>query len=284
MMLKAAGIQAACINDKYKNLENAINLINMAVERGAQIIGLQELFNLHWFPFDINEKNFSLAEREDGKTIKTMQALAKEKEIVLICPIFEQDISGVYYNSAIVIDADGSIAGKYRKTHIPELPYWEEKYYFKPGNLGFPVFSTKYAKIGIQICWDIFFPEVSRILAMKGAEIIFSPTASDSIPSIPKWEKVIASNAITNNLFIFRINRVGNEKHHQFYGKSFCVNPEGNFICGPSNEKDSILIADIDLGQIGETRRLWTFIRDRREEIYGEIAGLSLEKLVKQEA
>ena len=114
----------------------------MAVERGANIIGLQELFNLHWFPFDINEKNFSLAEREDGKTIKTMQALAKEKEIVLICPIFEQDISGVYYNSAIVIDADGSIAGKYRKTHIPELPYWEEKYYFKPGNLGFPVFTS----------------------------------------------------------------------------------------------------------------------------------------------
>jgi len=207
-----------------------------------------------------------------------MQALAKEKEIVLICPIFEQEISGVYYNTAVVIDADGSIAGKYRKTHIPEHPYWEEKYYFKPGNLGFPVFTTKFAKIGIQICWDIFFPEVSRILAIKGTEIVFSPTASDSVPAMQKWEKVIASNAIMNNLFIFRVNRVGNEKHQNFYGKSFCVNPEENYICGPSNEKDSILIADIDLKQITEARKLWTFMRDRREEIYGEIAGLSWEK------
>ena len=254
----------------------------MAAERGAKIVGLQELFNIQWFPYEINENNFALAEKEDGKTIKTLQALAKEKEIVLICPFFEQDISGVYYNTAVVIDADGSIAGRYRKNHIPEHPYWEEKYYFKPGNLGFPVFATRYAKIGVQICWDVFFPEVSRILAVKGAEVIFSPTASDSVSAIQKWEKVISSNAIANNVFIFRVNRVGKEKHQQFYGKSFCVNPEGNFICGPSNEKNSILIADIDLDQITEARRLWTFMRDRREEIYGEVAGLSLKKPLKK--
>ena len=278
LMFKVAGIQAACSENKDKNLENTINLIRMAADREAKIIGLQELFNIHWFPYEINEDNFALAEKEDGKTIKILQNLAKEKEIVLICPVFEHDISGVYYNTAFVIDADGSIAGKYRKNHIPEHPYWEEKYYFKPGNLGFPVFTTRYAKIGIQICWDVFFPEVSRILALKGAEIIFSPTASDSVSAIQKWEKIISSNALANNVFIFRVNRVGNEKHQQFYGKSFCVNPEGNLICGPSNEKDSILIADIDLHQIGETRRLWTFIRDRREEIYGEIVGFSWEK------
>ncbi|MBI5375058.1 MAG: N-carbamoylputrescine amidase [Candidatus Schekmanbacteria bacterium] len=275
-MLKVAGIQFACSKDKEKNTELALSLAEMAVGKEAQILCFQELFNLRWFPSDtISAEAFAFAETAEGKTVSLMKDFAKKNKVVVVCPFFEKANDGVYYNSAAVIDADGMLLGLYRKTHIPEIPYWHEKHFFKPGNLGFPVFKTCYAKIGIQICWDIFFPEVSRILAYKGAQIIFAPTASDAVPSMPKWEKTLAANAITNGVFMFRVNRVGKEEFHEFYGNSFCLNPDGEIICGPSGMNDGILVAETDLTQISETRRIWPFLRDRREEIYGELTGFS---------
>lgn len=272
--IKVAGIQFACSNDIEKNLSTALSLSEMAVERGAKIICFQELFNLHWFPAThLSKKALKHAETAEGPTITKMRSFAKDNSVVLVCPFFEKEDDGVYYNSAAVIDAGGKLLGVYRKTHIPEIPYWYEKSFFKAGNLGFPVFETAYGKIGVQICWDVFFPEIARILALKGAKIIFTPTASDLEPAKNKWEKSLAASAISNGIFVFRVNRVGKEKFNNFYGDSFCLNPEGEAICGPSGMNDGILVAEIDFTQVEETRRIWPFLRDRREEIYGEIIG-----------
>jgi len=276
-MLKICGIQMACGEDKQKNLQKAVRLAELAVEKGAKIIGFQELFNTHWFPKDIDQRNFSLAEPINGQSIQMMRKVAKEKSAVLICPLFEEGIEGVYYNTAVVINADGKVLGAYRKVHIPQIPLWEEKSYFSPGDKGFPVFHTKYAKIGVQICWDNFFPEGTRILALKGAQIIFAPTAA-AFASHHKWETIIRAHAIANGVFIFRVNRVGSEEKQDFYGKSFCVTPEGELVDRPSGMQEGIVFANIDLGDIGMTRREWTFLRDRRPEVYGELAGVSWQR------
>lgn len=281
-MIKIASIQFSCIKNKEKNINKAIDLSSMAAEKGAKILCFQELFNTHWFPKDTDAKNFDLAEEVTGNTVKIFSKKAKEMNVIIICPIFEKDINGAYYNSAVVINNDGEILGKYRKAHIPQLPLWEEKFYFKPGDLGFPVFKTDYATIGIQICWDNFFPEGSRILALKGAEIIFSPTAA-AFASHERWEKMISGNAIANNLFILRINRVGSEEKQDFYGKSFCVDPNGDLIAGPTGLNDSILLADINLDTIRVFRDKWGFFRDRREKIYSEILGVNIEDIYKRE-
>jgi len=220
----------------------------------------------------MNKRNFSLAEKMDGLTIGTMRKLAKEYGVVLICPIFEIEEDS-FYNSAIVIDADGEIVGSYRKIHVPQIPLWEERYYFSSGNHGFPVFKTKFAPIGIQICWDNFFPEGSRILALKGAKILFSPTAA-AFASQRKWETVISSNAIANGVYIFRVNRVGSEEKQDFYGRSFCISPEGELLDKPTGMKDSIALIEIDLKDIDKTRKEWPFFKDRRPETYKEILHL----------
>ena len=273
-MLKICGIQMACIEDKQKNLQKAVRLAELAADKGAKIIGFQELFNTHWFPREINQSNFDLAEPINGQSIQMMRKVAKAKSVVLICPIFEEGIEGVYYNTAVVINADGKVLGEYRKVHVPQIPLWEEKSYFSPGDKGFPIFHTKYAKIGVQICWDNFFPEGTRILALKGAQIVFAPTAA-AFASHQQWEIVMRAHAIANGLFIFRVNRVGSEKKQDFYGKSFCVTPEGELIDRPSGMQEGIVFANIDLKTIGITRREWSFLRDRRPEVYGEVAGLS---------
>jgi len=192
----------------------------------------------------MDKKHFSFAEMVDGPSIKPMQELARRYNVVLICPIFEKG-EDAFYNSAVVIDAGGEILGSYRKAHIPQIPLWEEKFYFLPGNLGFPVFQTKFAIIGIQICWDNFFPEGSRILALKGAQIIFSPTAA-AFASQEKWETVISSNAISNGVYIFRVNRVGSEEKQDFYGRSFCVSPEGELLDKPTGMKEGIALIEIN--------------------------------------
>jgi N-carbamoylputrescine amidase len=247
-MLKICGIQMACVEDKDRNLKKAAQLAQLASEKGAKIICFQELFSTHWFPRDIDRAHFGLAEPIDGQTVHMMQHIAKEKSVVLICPMFEEGIEGVYYNTAVIIDADGRVLGKYRKAHVPQIPLWEEKFYFTPGDTGFPVFSTRYAKIGVQICWDNFFPEGTRVLALKGAQIIFAPTAA-AFASQQKWETV--------------------------YGTSFCVTPEGELTDNPSGMQEGIVFASIDLRDIGLARREWTFLRDRRPEVYREIAGMS---------
>lgn len=271
-MLKIAGGQMPCYPDKKRNLEKAEHLALLAVEQGAKIICFQELFHTHWFPMDINPVNFQLAESIPGPTTEIFSKLAFKNEAVIILPMFEKDDRGLYFNSAAVIDADGQILGKYRKIHVPQIPLWEEKAYFQPGDLGFPVFSTRYARVGVQICWDNFFPEGARILALKGAQIILAPTAA-ALASQKKWEKVICANAAMNGLFIFRVNRVGKETKQHFYGNSFCAGPEGELVDLPSGRQQGLVIVNLDLQEIERTRRVWTFLRDRRPEIYGEITG-----------
>jgi N-carbamoylputrescine amidase len=266
-----AGIQTYCCEDKERNLEKAIKFSQIAIEKGANIICFQELFTTHWFPKEIKKCHFSYAEKNEGPSIMRIQKLSKENGIVFVCPIFETEGEKVFYNSAVIIDAGGEILGTYRKIHIPQIPLWEEKYYFSPGNFGFPVFRTKFATIGVQICWDNFFPEGARILALKGSQIIFSPTAA-AFASQKKWETVISSNAISNGIYIFRVNRVGSEEKQDFYGRSFCVSPEGDFLVKPTGMKEGIVLIDIDLKNIDKVRKEWPFFKDRRPETYKEIS------------
>jgi N-carbamoylputrescine amidase len=268
-LIKLAGIQLSCCEEKERNIEKAFKFAQIAIEKGANLICFQELFATHWFPREINNHYFSLAEKMNGFTILRMQELAEEYGVVLVCPIFEIEENS-FYNSAIVIDAGGEILGSYRKIHVPQIPLWEERYYFSPGNQGLPVFKTKFATIGVQICWDNFFPEGSRILALKGAKIIFSPTAA-AFASQKKWETMISSNAIANGVYIFRVNRVGSEEKQDFYGRSFCISPEGELLDKPTGMKDSIALIEIDLRKIDKTRKEWPFLRDRRPDIYTEI-------------
>ena len=269
-MLKIAGIQMNCSQDKEKNLEKALLLAKIASEQGAKMLCFQELFNTHWFPMDIRPDHFPLAEEIPGPATEAMQGVARKWEVVIVLPFFEKDSRGFYFNTAVVIDADGKMLGKYRKVHIPQIPLWEEKAYFQPGDLGFPVFPTRYARVGVQICWDNFFPEGARILALKGAQIIFSPTAA-ALASQEKWEKVICAHAATSGIYIFRVNRVGREAKQNFYGKSFCASPEGELVDPPSGAQEGVVISSIDLAEIERTRRVWTFLRDRRPEIYQEL-------------
>ena len=270
-MVRLAGIQTHCCEEKERNLEKAIKLSQIAIDKGANIICFQELFTTYWFPKEMEKRHFSYAEKIDGPSIMKMQKLAKEKEVVLVCPIFEMEEERVFYNSAVVIDAGGEILGAYRKIHVPQIPLWEERYYFSSGNLGFPIFKTRFAAVGVQICWDNFFPEGARILALKGAQIIFSPTAA-AFASQRKWETVIASNAISNGVYIFRVNRVGSEEKQDFYGRSFCISPEGDFLDKPTGMKEGIALIDINLKNIDKARKEWPFFKDRRPETYKEIS------------
>ena len=269
-MIRLAGVQITCCEEKERNLEKAIRYAQFAIEKGANIICFQELFTTHWFPREMNDLNFSLAEKIDGISIPRMQALAKENHVVFICPIFEAGEENVFYNTAVIVDADGEILGRYRKVHVPQIPLWEERYYFSSGNLGFPVFETKFADIGIQICWDNFFPEGSRILALKGAQIIFSPTAA-AFASQKRWETVISGNAVVNGVYILRVNRVGSEEKQDFYGRSFCVSPEGELIDKPTGLKEGVALVDIDLKNVVQARKEWPFFKDRKPGLYQEI-------------
>ncbi|MBM4306859.1 MAG: acyltransferase [Deltaproteobacteria bacterium] len=276
-MIKLAGIQISCGEEKERNVEKAIKFAQLAAERGANILCFQELFTTHWFPKEMNPGHFQFAEPVHGPTVMKMQQFAKEREVVLICPIFEKD-EQTFFNSAVIIDAGGEILGNYRKIHIPQIPLWEERFYFSSGNFGFPVFKTKFAVIGVQICWDNFFPEGSRILALKGAQIIFSPTAA-AFASQEKWRTVISSNAMTNGVFIFRVNRVGSEAKQDFYGKSFCVSPEGELMDKPSGMKEGITFVDIDLKSIDRIRKEWPLLKDRKPENYHEISTINVDSL-----
>jgi len=271
-VIRIAGIQMACGEVKRKNIDRAVRLVGLAAERGARIICLQELFSTHWFPRGINKESFELAESLNGPTFEAMQPLAREKEVVLICPIFEKEGEDVFYNSAVVIDAGGKILGVYRKVHIPQIPLWEEKSYFSPGDKGFPVFHTAYGRVGVQICWDNFFPEGTRCLALGGAQIVFSPTAA-AFASQERWRTMISANAMANGIFIMRVNRVGSEERQDFYGRSFCVGPEGELIGSPSGIKEGILFADVDPREIARYRREYPFLCDRRPKTYKQISN-----------
>jgi N-carbamoylputrescine amidase len=269
--MKISGIQFSCSESKGKNTEKACAMMDMAVEQGAVIVCFQELFNLPWFPRKRDESAFAQAEEIVGPTVARFREKAAQSGCVVVLPLFEKTVDR-YYNSCVVIDADGELAGAYRKVHVPDIPLWEEKFYFGAGD-GFPVFQTRYGRLGVQISWDNLFPEVSRILALKGADIIVAPT-SCAFKSQSIWQTVITSNAITNALYTIRINRTGSEEKQDFYGMSFCANPEGELIGGPTSTGDAILLADIDIESLAEIRREWPIMRERRPDLYKEILNV----------
>lgn len=271
-MVRVGLIQMSCTENKEENVTKALSLAEKAVQDGAKIICFQELFHTHWFPRSVDSENYCLAEPVDGPTVTMMVNFAKKNQVVIIVPIYEKAEEGIYYNSAVVIDADGKVLGTYRKNHVPHIPLWEEKFYFAPGNNGYPVFNTRYAKIGVLICWDNFFPEAARVLGLKGAEIIFAPTAS-SLASQPRWKKIICSHAIANNLFVARVNRVGDEQGQKFFGNSFFADPDGEIFAEASGTEEAVLVADLELEIIRDFKNIWAFYRDRRPETYWDIVG-----------
>jgi N-carbamoylputrescine amidase len=270
-ILKTAGIQLAPCSTKEESLKKAGGLVRLAAKKGVRLICLPQLFTTPWFPHKIDIQAKSFAETEDGPTLCALKELAAEENVVLVAPIFEREGSE-HFSTAFIIGQSGEIIGKYRKVHVPQIPLWEERAYFRPGNLGFPVFETPYCRIGVQICWDVFFPEGFRILALKGAEVVFAPTASAFYHSRTKWERAIQAAAHGNGLFIFRVNRVGKEKRQDFYGRSFCAGPDGEFVVKPAGSSEGIIIAELDMGELSAARNEWVFLKDRRPENYGEIA------------
>jgi len=278
---RVALLQLSAAEDAALNLRKTEEKIREASSRGAAVVCLQELFQSRYFPQSVDVRNYALAEALPSKTSERMAALAAELEIVLIVPLFEEARPGLYFNTALVFDADGRELGKYRKTHIPDGPQYHEKFYFTPGNLGYPVFRTRHGVIGVGICWDQWFPEVARVFALEGAQILFYPSAIGSEPDRPgyssaeAWRTVIRSHAIANGIFVAAVNRVGVEDEMTFYGESFVADPFGETLVRAGAEEE-VLIADLDLGRIRELRDLLHFLRDRRIETYRPL----LERLV----
>ncbi len=271
--IKLALIQSACGADVQENENRTLKQIEEAAGLGANIVCLQELFNAIYFCQYVDVKSYRYAQKFPNASTDKLQEVAKRLGIVLVVPFFEEALPGVYFNTAVVYDRDGTYLGKYRKNHIPEGPQYLEKYYFTPGDLGYPIFKTQFGIIGIGICWDQWFPEVARILALQGAEILLYPTAIGSEPDRPEfdssepWRTIIRSHAIANNVFVGAVNRVGVETEMSFYGKSFIANPYGDIIAGAGNQ-DEIIMATCDLSEIRASRELLQFFRDRRVDTY----------------
>jgi N-carbamoylputrescine amidase len=275
-------IQTSCSVDPSKNLQNAIQKISSAASRGAKIICLQELFRSRYFCQVEDAELFSLAETIPGPTTHALSELAEKLEIVIIVPLFEKRTQGIYHNTAVVIDADGAIVGKYRKMHIPDDPCFYEKFYFTPGDSGFQSFPTRYGRVGVLICWDQWFPEAARLTALSGAQFIFYPTAIGFQPAdagevekqISAWETVQKGHAIANGVFLASTNRVGTEDALTFWGRSFICNPFGEILAQAGQSSEEILIAPCDLQEIETTRQNWPFLRDRRIDAYQGIAKI----------
>ncbi|OLS19797.1 MAG: N-carbamoyl-D-amino acid hydrolase [Candidatus Heimdallarchaeota archaeon LC_3] len=250
--------------------------IKEAGEKGVQILCLQEIFYGPYFCAEQNKRWYSSAEKVPGPTTERLAKYAKEYNMVMIIPVYEEHMTGVYYNTAAIYDADGSYLGKYRKNHIPHVdPGFWEKFYFKPGNLGYPVFDTAYGKVGIYICYDRHFPEGARELALNGADIIFNPSATVAGLSEYLWKLEQPAHAVANGYFVGAINRVGVEAPWnigEFYGSSYFCDPRGNFVVQGSRNQDELIIADLDFDKIREVRDTWQFFRDRRPETYKQIS------------
>lgn len=283
-IVKCGLIQASCpwSTEKYslkqikeKMIDKHVAMIETAAKKGVQMLGLQEIFYGPYFCAEQDTKWYDTAERIDGPTTKLMQKLAKKHQMVIVSPIYETPSTGTYYNTAAVIDADGSLKGIYRKNHIPHCaPGFWEKFYFKPGNLGYPVFQTRYAKVGVYICYDRHFPDGARILGLNGAEIVFNPSATVKGLSQYLWKLEQPAHAVANQYFVGASNRVGIEKPWnmgEFYGQSYFCDPRGQMLAVGSPDKDELVVANLDFDQILEVRKVWQFFRDRRPETYGEL-------------
>ena len=277
---KIALVQMKMSSDLKKNIQNATNKIKIAAKKGAKVICLPELFLTKYFCQVENHKNFNLAEKIPGPNSHLFSLLAKELKIILIISLFEKKTSGLYHNSSIVINEKGKILGKYRKMHIPDDPQFYEKFYFTPGDLGFKSFKTSKGNLGTLICWDQWFPEAARLTALKGAEIIFYPTAIGWHPKEKKkfgksqlnsWLSIQRSHAIANGVYVAAINRVGTEKQGnkkiEFWGNSVMFDPSGNIV-KKANLKENILICEIDFKKVETSRQHWPFFRDRRIDYY----------------
>lgn len=263
---------------KRANLEHQMKMVEDAAAKGVQMLCFQEIFTTPYFCAEQQTRWYEAVEKiPDGKTVRFMQDVAKQFGMVLIVPIYEEDIAGIYYNSAAVIDADGTYLGKYRKTHIPHVnPGFWEKFYFRPGNLGYPCFDTAFARIGVYICYDRHFPEGARCLGLNGAEIIFNPSATVAGLSEYLWKLEQPAHAVANGYFVGAINRVGTEAPWnigEFYGQSYFCDPRGQIIAEASRDKDELVVADLNMDMIREVRNTWQFFRDRRPDAYGQIVA-----------
>lgn len=262
---------------KEAMLDKHIPYIEDAGKQGVQILCLQEIFNTPYFCPGQDKTWYGSAESIPGPTTELMQSYAKKYDMAMIVPIYEKEQAGFLYNSAAMIDADGKYMGKYRKNHIPHTSGFWEKFFFKPGNLGYPVFQTKYAKVGIYICYDRHFPDGARVLGLNGAEIVYNPSATVAGLSQYLWKLEQPAHAVANGYFMGCINRVGTEKPWnlgRFYGNSYFVDPKGQIITEASENKDELLIAEFDLDMIDEVRATWQFYRDRRPETYEKLVEL----------
>jgi len=269
----AAPIEAPIEEIKRINVEKHLKLIEEAAKQGVKILCMQEVFTTPYFCAEQQTRWYEAVEKiPDGPTVKLMRDVAREHGMVLIVPIYEEEITGVYYNTAAVIDADGKYLGKYRKNHIPHVaPGFWEKFYFKPGNLGYPAFDTAYARIGVYICYDRHFPEGARALGLNGAEIVFNPSATVAGLSEYLWKLEQPAHAVANGYFIGAINRVGYEAPWnigEFYGQSYFCDPRGQIIAQAPRDEDALVVADLNLDMIREVRNTWQFFRDRRPETY----------------
>ncbi len=270
--VRGALIQASWTGDKDTMIEKHVKYAHEAAGQGAQVMCFQELFYGPYFCQVQDTKYYSYTEAiPDGPTTRMMQDLAKETGMVLIVPMYEEEQTGVYYNTAAVIDADGRYLGKYRKTHIPQVAGFWEKFYFRPGNVGYPVFDTAVGKVGVYICYDRHFPEGARALGLNGAEIVFIPSATSRGLSQHLWRIEQTSHAIANGYFVGTINRVGTEPlgDNDFYGQSYFCTPRGEFVGDVGDPWDEeLLVRDLDMSQVEEVRQVWQFYRDRRPDAY----------------
>ncbi|HEV7902530.1 MAG TPA: nitrilase-related carbon-nitrogen hydrolase [Pyrinomonadaceae bacterium] len=274
----AAPTDAPIEEIKRANIEKHVRLIEDAARQGVQILCMQEVFTTPYFCAEQQTRWYEAVEKiPDGPTVKLMQEVAKQHGMVIVVPIYEEEIAGIYYNTAAVIDADGKYLGKYRKNHIPHVnPGFWEKFYFKPGNLGYPAFDTAYARIGVYICYDRHFPEGARILGLNGAEIVFNPSATVAGLSEYLWRLEQPAHAVANGYFIGAINRVGHEQPWdigEFYGQSYFCDPRGKFLAEAPRDEDALVVAELDLDVIREVRNTWQFFRDRRPDTYDQIVA-----------
>jgi N-carbamoylputrescine amidase len=286
-IVKCGLIQAthACSTDepieriREANVAKHVALIERAGREGVQILCMQEIFTGPYFCAEQNPRWYDAVERiPEGPTTQLMIELARRHRMVLVVPLYEEESTGVYYNTAAVIDADGTYLGKYRKNHIPQCnPGFWEKFYFRPGNLGYPVFDTEYAKVGVYICYDRHFPEGARELGLNGAEIVFNPSATVAGLSEYLWKLEQPAHAVANAFFVGAINRVGREAPWnigEFYGQSYFCDPRGRIVAEAARDRDELVTAELDLDQIREVRNVWQFYRDRRPETYGGLCKL----------
>ncbi len=278
--IAVAAVQMSCSDDLQANLRKAVDAIGVAAKRGAQIVCLQELFRSRYFCQREDAALFDLAETIPGPTTEMLARAAVANQVVVVGSLFERRAAGLFHNTAVIFDADGELAGMYRKMHIPDDPLYYEKYYFTPGDLGFQSFPVRGARVGTLVCWDQWFPEGARLTALSGAQLLFYPTAIGWHPrekaeygeaQHDAWRTIQRSHAIANGVFVVVTNRVGLEADLEFWGGSFIADPFGRVLAQAGHEAEEILLAECDLGLIDETRRNWPFLRDRRIDAYGDM-------------